>query len=381
MSVSFLTLKIKLMLQYSLSTIKLLLGLSFVWFLTIPVKAQLVPDKSLGSDPSIVVPNQTVKELPSSVISGGSIRGSTLFHSLQEFNVNDGQGAFFINPTGIENILTRVTGGNSSTIQGTLGVLGPANLFLLNPKGIIFTPGARLDLSGSFLATTATSFEFPDGNQFSTAPPQPSPLLTISIPTKLNFTGGSPGSIVVQGPGHSLASSNNFYIGAGASTTGLRVQPGRSIALIGGDVVIDGGIVTAPVGRIEVGSVGSGNVGLESTSSAMKLNYIAAKVSRIIELTNSGLIDTSGPGSGGITLQGGQIDLSGASYLLEQSQGASTPGSIDVNATGSLVLQGNIINQNSLNPLLSSKARTGIASQAIAGEGANINISAKKYTS
>ena len=110
-----------------------------------PAIAQLIPDDTLGSESSIVTPLDGLVDR----IDGGAIRGSNLFHSFGEFNIDVGREAFFDNPAAIENILTRVTGGNPSEIFGTLGVLGNANLFLVNPNGIVFGPDARLDVGGS----------------------------------------------------------------------------------------------------------------------------------------------------------------------------------------------------------------------------------------
>jgi filamentous hemagglutinin family protein len=131
-------------------------------------------------------------------INGGATRGTNLFHSFQEFNVSEGRSAYFTNPAGIENILTRVTGTNPSNILGTLGVSGGnANLFLINPNGIIFGPNARLDVGGSFVASTASSIKFADGTEFSAVNPSAPPLLTISVPIGLQFN-GTEGDIVVQ---------------------------------------------------------------------------------------------------------------------------------------------------------------------------------------
>jgi filamentous hemagglutinin family protein len=124
--------------------------------------AQIIPDSSLGPESSRTVPN-TINNLPSDRITGGAIRGVNLFHSLREFNISEGRGAYFENPSGITNIFTRVTGGKSSNILGTLGVLGNGNLFLINPKVIIFGPNARLDLRGSFIGSTADSIVFNNG--------------------------------------------------------------------------------------------------------------------------------------------------------------------------------------------------------------------------
>ena len=161
-----------------------------------PASAQIVPDNSLGAESSRTVP-ATINNLPSDRIEGGATRGVNLFHSFQEFNVGEGRGAYFANPNGIANIFTRVTGGNPSNILGILGVQGNANLFLLNPKGIVFGPNARLDLRGSFIGTTGSSILFDNGFEFSAANSNGVPLLAINIPVGLRFR-ENPGTIINQ---------------------------------------------------------------------------------------------------------------------------------------------------------------------------------------
>ncbi|WP_234300813.1 ShlB/FhaC/HecB family hemolysin secretion/activation protein [Sphaerospermopsis aphanizomenoides] len=82
-------------------------------------RAQITPDSSLGAESSVVTPNETIKGIPSDRIDGGAIRGGNLFHSFQEFNIESGRGAYFTNPSGIENILTRVTGSKVSHISNS----------------------------------------------------------------------------------------------------------------------------------------------------------------------------------------------------------------------------------------------------------------------
>ncbi|NET62555.1 MAG: filamentous hemagglutinin N-terminal domain-containing protein [Symploca sp. SIO2E6] len=86
-----------------------------------PATAQLIPDNTLGAENSVVVPMPLLDE-----IQEGAIRGANLFHSFLEFNVEAGRSVYFVNPAGIENILTRVTGNNASDILGQLGVDGIA---------------------------------------------------------------------------------------------------------------------------------------------------------------------------------------------------------------------------------------------------------------
>ncbi|MEA5578180.1 filamentous hemagglutinin N-terminal domain-containing protein [Anabaena sp. UHCC 0451] len=137
--------------------------------------AQLKPDHTLGSENSVVNKVNEFKD----IINGGAARGANLFHSFEKFNVGENRSVYFTNPTGIENILTRVTGGNVSNILGILGVEGTANLFLINPNGIIFGQNASLDIRGSFTATTADEIKLGDNGLFSATAPATSNLLNI----------------------------------------------------------------------------------------------------------------------------------------------------------------------------------------------------------
>ena len=161
------------------------------------VVAQITPDNTLGGENSVVTPLNPNENL----IEGGAARGSNLFHSFQEFSIPEGNSAFFANPVVIQNIFSRVTGGNPSEILGKLGVLGEANLFFINPNGIIFGKNASLDLKGSFVGSTANSFSFPDGSQFSATNPQAPPLLKIEVevPVGLVFAEESGANIVNEG--------------------------------------------------------------------------------------------------------------------------------------------------------------------------------------
>lgn len=156
----------------------------------VPSQAQLLPDNTLEAESSIVSPDN--------IIHGGATRGSNLFHSFSDFNVETGQSVYFANPVGIENILGRVTGSNVSNIDGLLGVHGTANLFLLNPNGVIFGDNADLDISGSFITSTANSFTFADGNKFS-ATPATGELLTMSVPLGVQFNNQPQGDIISVG--------------------------------------------------------------------------------------------------------------------------------------------------------------------------------------
>ncbi|MEA5622212.1 filamentous hemagglutinin N-terminal domain-containing protein [Nostoc sp. UHCC 0251] len=190
--------------------------------------AQIIPDTTLGNESSRVTTGVNVKEHGADLIEGGAQRGSSLFHSFAEFNVNNGQRLYFANPMGIGNIFSRVTGSNTSNILGTLGVNGAANLFLLNPNGIIFGPNAQLDIQGSFLATTANSFQFSDGSEFSASNPQAPPLLTMSVPVGVQYGLQQTVSITNQG---NLVTGKDLTLSAGNLDLQGTLQAGGDLIL------------------------------------------------------------------------------------------------------------------------------------------------------
>ena len=202
--------------------------------------AQVVPDDSLGDNNSVIIENTTLEDAIVDLIEGGVIRGQNLFHSFSEFKVGSNRQVYFANPNNISNIISRVTGGNPTEILGTLGVNGGADLFLLNPNGIVFGENAVLDLNGSFLATTAESFEFDNDYGYGATNPDLPPLLTIDIPVGLQF-GSEIAGIEVGGSGHELNLSPQLTFNWQARPAGLEVGSGDTLALIGGEINIDGG--------------------------------------------------------------------------------------------------------------------------------------------
>jgi filamentous hemagglutinin family protein len=252
---------------------------------------------------------------------------------------------------GIENILSRVTGGNASQILGRLGVLGDANLFLLNPNGILFGENASLDIEGSFLGTTANSFTFPDGSEFSATNPQAPPLLTISVPLGLQY-GSNLGNVQVQG-------------------SNLRVNTGKTLALVGGNVSMDGGQLQASGGRIELGGVaGKGSVGLSINGSSIGLSFPMSNGVPLsnVSLDNGTMVKVNAGGDGNIAINahnlrmaGGSRLQAGASWLVSSN---SNPGDIEINATGAINLtEGSVIENLVFNGAM--------------GKGGDINITAE----
>jgi large exoprotein involved in heme utilization and adhesion len=206
-----------------------------------------------------------------------------------------------------------------------LGVLGSANLFLINPKGIVFGPNARLDVRGSFLAGTADSIVFNNGVEFSSTNPQGTPLLTVNIPVGLRFR-ENPGAIV-------NASSVTQVIEGRTIPVGLAVTPGQTLALVGGDVIFNNGFASAVSGNIQLGSVASpGAVSLNITPQGLGLDYTNVAKFGKIELSGLSAVTASGPGGGAIALQGGNVILRDGSSLVSDTIGSINGRGIKIEA-------------------------------------------------
>ncbi|MEP0857932.1 filamentous hemagglutinin N-terminal domain-containing protein [Trichocoleus sp. DQ-U1] len=481
-----------------LATIAALAGASF--FPELPSAAQLLPDNSLGAESSIITPKDNLQGQPADLIEGGARRGGNLFHSFQEFNVGNLQRAYFANPAGVENILSRVTGTSPSNILGTLGVLGNANLFLINPNGILFGPNATLDIGGSFVASTTSSIRFADGTEFSAVNPSATPLLTVSVPLGLQFNGGE-GDIVVQagqvphpdnpftevgdtgqlpgiaqtvnstdsgaafdaisgnlssdsdvdlyqlfltegqpftastvgstdintqlflfdsnglgvfanndsvgfqstvplyqpfipalsgtyylgissypnsprssqgsifnavenpsGPGAGLPlnswnkipgptirpNTGAYNITLNSRSEGLQVQLGRTLALIGGNVRLEGGTVQALGGRVEfAGVTGSGLVGLIQQGQGLRLSIPDGLARADVSFTENALVNVSAGGGGSIAIHGRNVNMTASSLLAgiapESGTVGSQAGGIEINAAGAINLDASSI--------------------------------------
>lgn len=303
--------------------------------------AQIIPDNTLPI-------NSTVKiEGDSSIIEAGTTAGSNLFHSFQEFSIPTGGTAYFNNNSDIQNIFSRVTGSSISNIDGTMKANGTANLFLLNPNGIVFGPNASLNIGGSFIASTANSFKFADGSEFSAITPQTPPLLSINVPVGLQL-GANPGAIAVQGSGNKIRiNEENVYREVtdlyllDDRPNGLRVNPNQTIALVGGEILLDGGNLTAANGRIELGSVAQrGEVTLTPSPSGWHLGYQGIQNFADIRFANSASASTTGEGGGSIQIQSRQLSLENGSVILGATLGAETGGNIDIRTTDSVILSG-----------------------------------------
>lgn len=352
-----------------------------------PTIAQVIPDLTLPSNSRVTSSGNRF------AIEGGTPAGSNLFHSFEKFSLPTGTEAFFNQAGSIENIFTRVTGGEISHIDGLIRANGSANLFLLNPSGIVFGPNARLNIGGSFIGSTANHLKFADGTEFSATDPNASPLLSIQVPIGLQL-GANPGAIRVEGTGHNLSVfvPQSSPINRGSAIAGLQVQPGRTLALVGGDIDIDGGSLTAEQGQIVLLGVGEGVVSLiptfpneNKTIGGFAFGYENVQNFRDIHLRSRALVDASSGGQsftppafdlnanssffsppssdfpftenqsevqpfdvtenlsrggGSIEVRGGNLAIADGSVILIQNQGGQAAGRIGVTLSETLDIKG-----------------------------------------
>ncbi len=253
-------------------------------------------------------------------ITDGTRQGSNLFHSFDRFDVGTGDTARFTGPMSVTSILSRVTGGSASMIDGTLqSDIAGANLYLLNPNGVIFGANAALDVQGSFHVSTGDYIRLEDGGIFAVASSET--RLTIAFPVAFGFVSTSPAAITIDG-------------------SQLRVPGGKAISLIGGNITITGrddgmssqtGRLDAPSGRINITSVASqGKVTTMPSESGQVLDVTSFEHLGEIALTGSVRLDVSGTlaSSGTVTIRGGHLLIQQADIV------AATSGVMDGAALG-----------------------------------------------
>jgi filamentous hemagglutinin family protein len=281
--------------------------------------AQITLDGSLGPPKTLMGPNYVIGH------DLGQIRGSNLFHSFGEFNVRTRESATFMGPDSIANVLSRVTGPNSSSIDGLLrSTISGANLFLLNPHGVIFGPNASLDVSGSFHASTGDFIRLADGGIFYADLARPT-VLTVAPPASFGFLTANPGRISIQ-------------------ESALVVPVSKTLSLVGGDVQITGGalgILQAPGGRIAIVSVGTpGEVAFNSSTQSPELDGRAFERLGRIELSQQAFLDTRGVGGGTVLIRGGRLLVDASSVLADNLGDVDGIGlGVDVDITGGAVIR------------------------------------------
>lgn len=316
----------------------LLLILFHIFILVSPARAQITTDGTLGKSVSLSGPDYSI------TADLGKQAGANLFHSFSRFDISTGETATFTGPNSVENIISRVTRGNESRIDGILRSEIPgANFFLFNPAGVFFGPHSSLDINGSFHVSTADYLELGENGRFDARYPE-NDVLKTAPPSAFGFLGENSGSLTFQGSGSKAVED---YWGL----NGISVPEGETLSVIGGEINITDGLLLdkypaesrlrAPGGQINLMSL--------AASGEVPVNAELPDISAFekyggISLSRGSVIDVSASQSGGICIRGGKFLISDQSSVTSFT--VNEPGGeIDIGMSGDLQIKegGNII--------------------------------------
>jgi filamentous hemagglutinin family protein len=285
--------------------------------------AQIVTDGTVGPATRLSGPEMTVgAEL-------GSTRGANLFHSFQRFDIQSGQTATFTGPDQIRNVIGRVTGGQTSNIDGTLhSTVGQADVYLINPSGIVMGPNARVDVPAALHLSTADELRFSDGSRYSASDPANS-TLTLAAPESFGFLSPQPASLTIAG-------------------SQLELKPGKTATLTAGDVSISGTqerrvTLTAPGGEIRVEAVGTQRKEIAVATPSQQPGTGRLSMTRAT-------LSTSSDGEGRIVVRAGDLDMDAArisSDVYRDSDRPGRTGRVQLELDGTLaMLSGSVISSD-----------------------------------
>src|SRR5438046_725751 len=260
-----------------------LIRVALLMFCAQPLLGGVVLDGSFGTHGPLPGPNFMI------TANLGRLVNTNLFQSFSQFNLNSSESATFTGPANVHNILARVTSGSPSSIDGTIrSDIQGANLFFMNPAGVLFGQHAQLDVSGSFAMTTANYLKLVGGGRFN-ANLGGSDVLTSAPVSAFGFLSSAPAPVSITG-----------------STLNIRSQ--KPFSIVAGDISINGGSITGAGSRVNLVSVKSpGEVQLDATNLNTSVDVSQFTAMGAIRLAQNAIIDTSGSSGGPIFIRGGNL--------------------------------------------------------------------------
>ncbi len=275
--------------------------------------SQISLDGTVGPARALSGPDYSISE------SMGTTVGNNLFHSFGEFNVHTGESATFTGPPAIARVLSRVTGGNASTIDGMIRSTIPgADFYLLNPAGVLFGANASLDVDGAFAVTTADTINLDDGGSFNALAPQES-LLSSAAPATFGFLTENPAA---------------FFADAGD----IASKDAQSITVVAGDIHIAGGRWQTGGGQVNLISVASDGAVETSAVNGPEPNGFTRLGS--ISITDRAAVIADGDRGGSIRIRSRDLIIDDA-VIRSTTHGALDGGAIDIALTGILTVATN----------------------------------------
>ncbi len=304
------------------------------------VSAQITTDGTVGAATRLSAPDYVISA------DLGQQQGSNLFHSFSEFSVQSNETATFTGDSSISNVISRVTGNQVSNIDGAIRSEIPnADLYLINPNGVVLGKNASLEVQGSFHLSTADTVKLEDGGEFNAKTPQTSVLS--SAPVKaFGFLTDSPKAIQANG-------------------TKLVVPENKTLSLVGGDMQLTDATLSTRKGQMQVVSVaGKGEVswstdGVNSTAAGgtVQLSNTIVRASNPSEGAGAGAVYIRGgkiemdkgsaftslvttENGGDIVVQADNLNLKGGSNISTTTAGVGHTGTIKVEVTNDLTVDG-----------------------------------------
>ncbi len=347
-----------------------------------PAEAEVVTDGSLPGALSGPVAGGTIGSLPVDYLISpeyGALRDSNLFFSFAEFSLESPETAVFTGPASVRNVLARVTGGDPSRIDGRLGsTIAGADLWLVNPNGVVFGAGAQLSIPGAFHASTGSFIRLADGTLYSAANPAAGSL-SVAAPEAFGFLGGETGGIEVDFTGRALTS-----------------RPFERFSLVGGDISIHAGengqpgTLRVPNGRIDLVGVaadGFGPVEVSLYSGGIEeLRVTGPWTGRAVSVDRNAVLSSSGvtpegfpqfPGAGDIHVFAGSLEVANAE-LRSLTGGSGRGGDIAIELSGDLTLSGG---STQVSGLSAGSGVTGLGGDvALDGDGGDVRIRARNVS-
>jgi len=337
---------------------------------TLPVHAEVVLDGTLGTSGALPGPDFAIDA------SLGQQVGTNLFHSFESFNINLGESATFTGPAEITHIISRVTGGQSSFINGPLSaeILG-ADMYFLNPAGIRFGQKARLNVQGSLYLSTADYLKLGENDRFDATTPSNS-LLTVAPPSAFGF---------LDAPNHITIENSLLYFPNLNSVNGKYMPTTATLSLVGGNISLTNGQIITGGNDVHLVSVASAGEAPVDPSQLTDNTFAAYGTIHIIDTgafdrKNYGNIDASGFGGGEVFIRAGQVILDNGLIFADTWQNKDG-GGITVHASETLTMKNaSRITTESLNLLTAQDPSIQGLSPSITGNGGKITIFANDIT-
>ncbi|MFW6332352.1 MAG: filamentous hemagglutinin N-terminal domain-containing protein [Thermodesulfobacteriota bacterium] len=276
-----------------------------------PARADITTDGTVGPAVSLAGPDF---QIPHDL---GTLSGENLFHSFQAFSIHEGESATFAGPGFIRNVISRVTGGEPSTIDGLLrSQVGRADFFFINPAGVFFGPDGQVDVPGAFHVSTADELRFADGSTFSASDPGGS-TLTVASPESFGFLSPQPGSILLNG-------------------SRLAFAPESRVSLQGGEIAVTGTEAREASIRTEGGTICLSAVGDEPAAVPITGRDTAGTTGTL--RIESARVDASGQGGGHIRINAGTAKMREALVAADNTGAGNSDGGVDVRVLGDLTV-------------------------------------------